>query len=169
GLVSIKQSLGNVSRLVLPVIVVDEGHRAYSDTARDTLAGFNPRFILELSATPNTNGRHQSNVLVNVPGTDLKDEEMIKLPINVVNEGKGSWKQTLSLAHAKQQELEQAALAFQNETGRYIRPIVLIRVERTGREQRDSGFIHAEDAREYLRDQLGVKDEYIRLKTSSDD
>jgi len=169
GLVSIKQSLGNVLRLVRPVIVVDEGHRAYSDTARDTLAGFNPRFILELSATPNTNGRHQSNVLVNVPGTDLKDEEMIKLPINVVNEGKGSWKQTLSLAHAKQQELEQAALAFQNETGRYIRPIVLIRVERTGREQRDSGFIHAEDAREYLRDQLGVKDEYIRLKTSSDD
>src|SRR5699024_8717995 len=145
GLVSIKQSLGNVLRLVRPVIVVDGGHRAYSDTARDTLAGFNPRFILELSATPNTNGRHQSNVLVNVPGTDLKDEEMIKLPINVVNEGKGSWKQTLSLAHAKQQELEQAALAFQNETGRYIRPIVLIRVERTGREQRDSGFIHAED------------------------
>jgi type III restriction enzyme len=29
--------------------------------------------------------------------------------------------------------------------------------------------VHAEDAREYLRDQLGVKEEYIRLKTSSDD
>src|SRR5699024_6268931 len=149
--------------------VIDEGHRAYSDTARDTLAGFNPRFILELSATPNTNGKHQSNVLVNVPGTDLKDEEMIKLPINVINEGKGGWRHTLSLAHAKQQELEEAALAFQNVSGRYIRPIVLVRVERTGKEQRDAGFIHAEDAREYLHDQLGVKDEYIRLKTSSDD
>ncbi|MDN6297534.1 MAG: DEAD/DEAH box helicase family protein [Halomonas sp.] len=169
GTISVKQSLGNVLRLVRPVVVIDEGHKAYSDTARNTLTGFNPRFILELSATPNTNGRHQSNVLVNVPGTDLKDEQMIKLPINVINEGKGGWKHTLSLAQAKQQELEQAGLAFQNESGRYIRPIVLVRVERTGKEQRDAGFVHAEDAREYLRDQLGVKDEHIRLKTSSDD
>lgn len=167
--VSIKQSLGNVLRLVSPVVVIDEGHKAYSDTARDTIAGFNPRFILELSATPNTNSKHQSNVLVNVPGADLKDEEMIKLPINVINEGKAGWKHTLTLAHSKQQELERAALAFQNETGRYIRPIVLVRVERTGKEQRDAGLVHAEDAREYLRDQLGVKEEHIRLKTSSDD
>ncbi|SHJ84303.1 DEAD/DEAH box helicase [Halomonas caseinilytica] len=169
GSASVKQSLGNVLRLVRPVVVIDEGHKAYSDTARDTLAGFNPRFILELSATPNTNSKHQSNVLVNVPGTDLKDEEMIKLPINVINEGKGGWKHTLSLAHAKQQELEQAGLVFQSESGRYIRPIVLVRVERTGKEQRDAGFVHAEDARKYLRDQLGVKEEHIRLKTSSDD
>lgn len=167
--VSIKQSLGNVLRLVRPVVVIDEGHKAYSDIARDTIAGFNPRFILELSATPNTNNKHQSNVLVNVPGADLKDEEMIKLPINVINEGKGGWKHTLTLAHSKQQELERAALAFQNEAGRYIRPIVLVRVERTGKEQRDAGLVHAEDAREYLRDQLGVKEEHIRLKTSSDD
>lgn len=169
GTVSVKQSLGNVLRLVRPVVVIDEGHKAYSDTARNTLAGFNPRFILELSATPNTNGKHQSNVLVNVPGADLKDEEMIKLPINVINEGKGGWKHTLSLAQAKQLELEEAAHAFQSVSGRYIRPIVLVRVERTGKEQRDSGFVHAEDAREYLRDQLGVKEEHIRLKTSSDD
>ena len=127
GSISLKQSLGNVLRLVRPVVVVDEGHKAYSDTARDTLAGFNPRFILELSATPNTNGKHQSNVLVNVPGNDLKNEEMIKLPINVINEGKGGWKHALALAHAKQQDLEQAGVAFQNESGRYIRPIVLVR------------------------------------------
>lgn len=169
GSISIKQSLGNVLRMVRPVVVIDEGHKAYSDTARDTLAGFNPRFILELSATPNTNNKHQSNVLVNVPGADLKDEEMIKLPINVINEGKGGWKHTLTLAHVKQQELEQAAHSWHAESGRYIRPIVLIRVERTGKDQRDAGFVHAEDVREYLRDQLGVKEEDIRLKTSSDD
>lgn len=169
GSISIKQSLGNVLRLVRPVIVIDEGHKAYSDTARETLAGFNPRFILELSATPNTNKKHQSNVLVNVPGADLKDEEMIKLPINVINEDKGGWKHTLTLAHAKQQELEQEAQAWQAESGHYIRPIILVRVERTGKEQRDTGLVHAEDAREYLRDQLGAKEEHIRLKTSSDD
>ena len=169
GSLSIKQSLGNVLRLVRPVVVVDEGHKAYSDTAKETLCGFNSRFILELSATPNTNGRHQSNVLVNVPGKDLKDEEMIKLPINVVNEDKGGWKQTLAAAHVKLEELAKEAALFQNESGRYIRPILLVRVERTGREQRDSGLIHAEDAREYLTANLGAKPEEIRLKTSESD
>jgi len=169
GSLSIKQSLGNVLRLVRPVILVDEGHKAYSDMARDTLCGFNPRFILELSATPNTNGRHQSNVLVNVPGSDLKDEEMIKLPINVVNEDKGGWKQTLAVAHAKLAELTKEAALVQNESGLYIRPILLVRVERTGKEQRDSGFVHAEDVREYLTEKFGAKQEEIRLKTSETD
>jgi type III restriction enzyme len=169
GMLSIKQSLGNTLRLVQPVVVVDEGHKAYSDTARDTLCGFNPRFILELSATPNPNGKHQSNMLVNVPGRDLKDEEMIKLPINVINEEKGGWKHTLSVAHAKLGELAQEAVQFQNESGRYIRPIMLVRVERTGKDQRDKAFVHAEDAREYLIENLGVKEEEIRLKTSEND
>ncbi len=31
--------------------------------------------MLELSATPNTGGTHQSNVLVNVPSNDLKEEK----------------------------------------------------------------------------------------------
>lgn len=169
GSLSIKQSLGNVLRLARPVVVIDEGHKAYSDTARDTLCNFNPRFIIELSATPNTNGKHQSNVLVNVPGMDLKDEEMIKLPINVINEDKGGWKHTLTLAHEKLDELAREAALFQNESGRYIRPIMLVRVERTGREQRDSAFVHAEDAREYLLERLGVREEEIRLKTSEND
>lgn len=169
GSVSVKQSLGNVLRLVRPVIVIDEGHKAYSDTARDTLCGFNPSFFLELSATPNTKGKHQSNVLVNVPGADLKDEEMIKLPINVINEDKGGWKQTLALAHAKQGELENVAGALQDATGRYIRPIVLVRAERTGEKQRDNAFVHAEDVREYLQNNLGVREEEIRLKTSERD
>ncbi|WP_316347356.1 DEAD/DEAH box helicase family protein [Desulfuromonas acetoxidans] len=169
GSLSIKQSLGNTLRLVRPVIVVDEGHKAYSDTARDTLCNFNPRFILELSATPNTNGKHQSNVLVNVPGGDLKEEEMIKLPINVINEDKGGWQQTLTLAHAKLAELHDESALCQNEQGRYIRPIMLIRVERTGKDQRDKAFIHAEDVKEYLLEKLGVNAEHIRLKTSEND
>ena len=169
GSVSIKQSLGNVLCLVRPVMVVDEGHKAYSPTARDTLNGFNPRFILELSATPNAGGRHASNVLVSVPGTDLKVEHMIKLPINVINDDKGTWQHTLTLAHARLDDLTKDAQAVQAAEGRYIRPILLIRVERTGKEQRDSGLVHAEDAREYLLEKLGAKEEEIRLKTSEAD
>jgi type III restriction enzyme len=166
---SVKQSLGNVLRLVRPVVVVDEGHKAYSATARDTLNGFNPRFILELSATPNAGGRHACNVLVSVTGTALKDEEMIKLPINVINEDKGGWKHTLADAHQKLKELTEDAGKLQAADGRYIRPIMLVRVERTGNEQRDSGLVHAEDAREYLLEKLGAKPEEIRLKTSDTD
>ncbi len=166
GSLSIKQSLGNVLRLMRPVVIIDEGHKAYSDTARETLCGFNPRFVVELSATPNTGGKHQSNMLVNVPGQNLKDEEMIKLPINVENEDKGGWKHTLTLAQQKLEFLAKEASQLQTDCGRYIRPIMLVRVERTGRDQRDSAFVHAEDAREYLQEKLGVKEEEIRLKTS---
>lgn len=166
---SVKQSLGNVLRLVRPLIIIDEGHKAYSATARSTLDGFNPRFIVELSATPNAGGTHACNVLVSVSGGALKDEEMIKLPINVINEDKGGWKHTLTEAHQKLKELTEDAGKLEKAEGRYIRPIMLIRVERTGKEQRDSGYVHAEDAREYLLEKLGARPEEIRLKTSEDD
>ena len=169
GSVSVKQSLGNVFRLERPTILIDEGHKAYSETARNTLCGFNPKFILELSATPNANGKHHSNVLVNVSGTSLKKEQMIKLPINLINEEKADWKHTLALSRAKLAELGRDAQKFQNDSGRYIRPIMLIRVERTGKDQRDSAYVHAEDAREYLINHLGAKEDEIRLKTSDKD
>jgi len=82
---------------------------------------------------------------------------MIKLPINIINEDKGGWKETLSFAHKKLDDLKKEALLFQTESGRFIRPIMLVRVERTGKEQRDTGFVHTEDAREYHIEKLGVK------------
>ncbi|RUO71656.1 DEAD/DEAH box helicase [Idiomarina ramblicola] len=167
--VSLKHSLGNVLRLVSPVIVVDEGHKAYSETARETLCGFNPRFILELSATPNPNGKLHSNVMVNVSGQALKDEQMIKLPINVVNDAKSDWKDTLSASCERLQELDKTAREFEAESGRYIRPIMLVRVERTGKDQRDKAFVHSEDAKEFLIKNLGVGESEIIIKTSEKD
>lgn len=164
--VSVKHSLGNALRLVEPIVVIDEGHRAYSEIARETLCGFNPRFVLELSATPNTTARH-SNILVDVSGVVLKDEQMIKLPINVVNETNADWKHTLTAAHEALHRLADAAVTVQTREGRYIRPIMLIRVDRTGREQRDGNHVHAEDARDYLTQQLGVAPETIRVKSAS--
>lgn len=165
----LKHSLGNVLRLVRPIIVMDEGHKAYSPTAWDTLNGFNPRFILELSATPNTGKQRQSNILVDVKGGQLKDEEMIKLPINVYNYGNADWKHAITQAHAKLSELAKEARSLLGEQNRYLRPMMLVRVERTGKEQREKGRIHAEDVREYLRDRLGVRPEEIKVKSSSAD
>jgi type III restriction enzyme len=160
--VSLKHSLGNVLRLVRPLVVIDEGHKAYSSTALDTIAGYNPRFIMELSATPNSGKEYVSNVLVNVAGTALKDEQMIKL----VNESRADWKHTLSTAKEKLDELRRDARKVQNNEGRYIRPIMLVRVERTGEDQRDKGAIHAEDVREYLLEKIGAKPEEIKVRSS---
>ena len=147
------------------MIVLDEGHRAYSETARKTLAGFNPRFLLELSATPD---RKLSNILVNVPGNALKDEEMIKLPIRLDVAKKQRWQATLQNAVDRLNELEKAARTFENTTGRYIRPIMLIRVDRTGNDQREKGgdLVHSEDAIEYLTQKAGIPPEAVRRQTA---
>ena len=160
---SIKQSLGNVLRLVRPVIVMDEGHRAYSDIARDTLAGMNPRFLLELSATPKA---ARSNVLVNVSGRELKDEEMIKLPLQLVSFPKESWQRVLSDAVEGLNKLQKDAAKHQTKAGCYIRPILLVRVDRTGNDQRDKGEVHSEDVFEYLTQQLGFAPESVRRQTA---
>ena len=163
--ISIKHSLGNALRIVQPIIVLDEGHRAYSDMARDTISKLNPRFILELSATPNMK-EHKSNVLVNVSGVKLKEEEMIKIPINILNSKKGDWKKTLCQAYEKRLELNAQSQKLFAKSRRYIRPIMLIQVERTGRDQREKKFIHSEDAKEYLVNHLGIHPSAVRIKTS---
>jgi type III restriction enzyme len=162
----VKQSLGNVLRIARPLVVIDEGHKAYSDIAFRTLCGFNPRFILELSATPNSGREHISNVLVNVTGGALRDEQMIKLPINLINESRADWKHALAAAKEKLDELQKASERVRNNEGRYVRPILLVRVERTGKEQREKSAIHSEDAREYLIEKLGALPEQIKVKSA---
>ena len=166
--ISVKHSLVNVLKMLRPVVLIDEGHKAYSDNTRDSLNGFNPSFVLELTATPNVK-HHVSNVLVDVSGLDLKDEQMIKLPINIVNTMNGDWQATMTQAHARLQELGDDAVILQADDGRYIRPIMVVRVERTGKDQRDGKKIHALDARDYLIERLSVKEDEIRIKSSETD
>jgi len=51
----IKTSLGNTLRILQPVVIIDEGHKAYSKGSQDTICNFNPSIIVELSATPPPN------------------------------------------------------------------------------------------------------------------
>ena len=164
----VKNSLGNAIRIAQPIIVMDEGHKAYSELARKTLSGLNPRFILELSATPNMK-EHLSNVLVSVSGIKLKEEEMIKLPINVTNAKRGDWKKTLCQAYEKLKELEKDSKTYQKNSQKYIRPIMLIHVERTGKDQIDKKFLHSETAKKFLIQQLGVPESAIKIKVSDKD
>ena len=141
----VKDSLGNALRVIRPVVVLDEGHRAITDLAFETLYGFNPCFVLELTATPKDvkprggkrpkPGRH-ANVLVEVTGRELDREDMIKMPLNLDPRQGTDWRSTLNAALDKLNALDGAARQLQADTNRYIRPIMLIQVERTGADQR---------------------------------
>lgn len=175
----VKSSLGNVMRLVRPMVVIDEGHHGYTDNALRTIDGFNPSFMLELSATPRvaeagaSGGKSAgavsgSNILVDVRGTDLDAAEMIKLPIHVDVRAWADWQSCLSASVDQLNALARQAEVLQGETARYIRPILLVQVERTGKDQIDSGFIHAQHVREFLA-QMGFAETQIREKTSDKD
>ena len=161
----VKTSLGNTVRLLRPLIILDEGHKAYSSNAKATLEGFNPCMIVELSATPPKG----ANVLVEISGRDLHAEEMIKLDLHIHNKASGNWRDALLASVEHRERLEAAARRQEAESGTYIRPICVIQVERTGKQQRKPGYVHTEDVREYLLQHSGVSQEHIAIKTSATD
>ncbi len=161
----VKTSLGNTLKVLRPLVVIDEGHRAYGELARETVRNFNPSFILELSATPPPN----SNELVKITGKELHEEEMIKLDIHLTNKTSLDWEDTLLASYEKRNDLEHKAKEYEGNTGEYIRPICLIQVERTGKDQKDTKFIHAEDAKSYLIKKCNVPESHIAIKSSEKD
>ena len=177
----VKQSLFNVFKMLRPVVILDEAHKAYGGSTRKANEEFarsinrlDPRMIIELSATPNIG---ISNLLVDIDGIALKKEEMIKLPVQVksnfrenadTTSWRDDWQYILQQAVDELQQLNDEAEALENTTNRYIRPIAVVRVERTGADQRDGEHIHAEDAREYLI-HLGIPPEAIRIKSAEKD
>ena len=167
----VKQSLFNVFKLLRPIVVLDEAHKAYGASGKREQAGrefveavnrLDPQLVIELSATPN---RGISNLLVDIDGPALHREEMIKLPVQVAATSNDDWQSTLQRAHDELARLERSARELEENEGRYIRPIAVVRVERTGRDQRDGERIHAEDAREALL-QLGVPADQIAVQSS---
>lgn len=161
----IQTSLGNTLRLLKPLVIMDEGHKAYGRLARETIQGFNPSFVLELSATP----PEGSNKLVEVTGKELDGADMIKLDIHLKNDPNRTWKDTLLASYSLRNELEAKADEYRQNTDVNIRPISLIQAERVGKDQIDAGFIHSEHVKQYLIEQCGVPEEQIAIKTSEKD
>ena len=161
----VKTSLGNTLRLLSPIIILDEGHKAYSEGAQDTLRGLNPSVIVELSATPT----EASNVLVDIKGVELKREEMIKLDLHINNKESTRWQDTMLASMKKRDALEEVARKYEANTGNYIRPICLVQVERTGKDQRGGNFIHADDVVDFLVKHCGVDAGQVAVKSSEKD
>ena len=161
----VKTSLGNLVRVYEPPVILDEGHKATSDLARKTIEGFNASIVVELSATP----YKEANILVNVKGRELLEEQMIKLPINIANSNQQAWQDCLTKARDKREELARHAAEYYRQSDKLIRPMVLVQVERTGKDQRDAGLVHSEDVKEYLMQKLGTPEAAIAIKTSEKD
>lgn len=158
-----KTSLANLVRLCEPVVIVDEGQKVTSRLGRETIGGFNPCLVVELSATP----PKDANILCRVTGEELLREQMIKLPIKVVASKGGAWQDLLTKAYDRRTLLAEEARKHHANSGKpLIRPIVLVQAERVGRDQRDEHYIHSEDIREYLVQRLGIDNERVRVKTS---
>ena len=166
----LEHTLANVIKLSRPIVILDEAHKAYgtsSDSFEELnllVSRFEPSFVFEFSATPN---RKHSNILIDVPGRALKDEEMIKLPVNVTAYPGQQWQDVLTASSVQRSDLEDKATLLLDKGGKYIRPIALIRVPRTGEKQRGKRYVHAEDVRDYLTKQLGIPDEQVKVHSGT--
>lgn len=121
-------ALINAIRALNPVIIVDESHHAASPLSKEMLLNFNPCFVLDLTATP----KKESNIISFVDAIQLKREDMVKLPVIVYN--RYTQTDVLHDAITLRNRLEAQAIKDRQETGRYIRPIVLLQAEAKGRD-----------------------------------
>lgn len=142
-----------------PIVVVDESHHAGSRLSVDMLKNLNPRFVLELTATPDAK---RANVIAQATARQLKREEMVKLPVVVYR--RPDKRTVIQDAVMLQRRLEAVALSDERRSGRYIRPIVLFQAER-----RDKA---GAETYELLRDRLveaGIPPEQVAVRTGDVD
>lgn len=150
---SVINSLANVVRLSNPLIVIDEGHKTTTKLSIDFIKDLNPSFIIEYTATP----RASSNILVEVHASELKEEQMVKIPI--VLESSAQWQNALIRGIDKRVELEKNAKKIKGE---YIRPIALLQAQP---KSKTSSSITVEQVRDFLLERK-ISAEEIAIKTS---
>ncbi len=119
GAGTIKFSFANLMHLHRPLMIVDEAHKAVTGLSRDMQTRVNPTAIVEFTATPRIN----SNILHSVSAQELKDEQMIKLPV-MLSEHQ-TWQAAVTGAISKRAELAEDASRERD----YIRPIVLFQAQ----------------------------------------
>lgn len=118
------KSFGNLLAYSRPLMIIDEAHNNSSPLSLEIVQKLRPSAIVELTATPAQN----SNVLVAVSAQELKDEAMIKLPIELVE--CLSWETAIDSAVQKRTALEK----FSAREAEYLRPVVLFQAESKDKE-----------------------------------
>ena len=148
-------SLVNAINVLNPIVIVDESHHAAGQLSIEMLRNFNPRFILDLTATP----RENSNIIAFAEASELKKAHMVKLPLIVYN--RADKKDVMFDAIQLRAQVERQAIEEELGGGKYIRPIVLFQAQPRGKEDA-STF-------QKLKEQLvegGIPKEQIAIKTA---
>ena len=142
-------SFRNLLALHRPLVIVDEAHNNTSALSYEVLQRVNAACVVEFTATP----ANDSNVLHNVSATELKAEEMIKLPIRLTEHK--SWEEAVRDSILTRQRLQDVA----TKDADYIRPIILFQAEEKGRE------VTKEILLKYLLEQENIPREKIAVVT----
>ncbi|MCB9808700.1 DEAD/DEAH box helicase family protein [Candidatus Peribacteria bacterium] len=154
------QSLANVIRLHRPLVILDEGHNAQTELSMEVIGNFCPSCIVEFTATPLS----ESNILVTVPAIELKQEDMVKIPIHLENITQ--WQEAVHRAREKRDELEEIAKKEQKESNEYLRPILLLQAEV---EQEREDKVHVHRLVDFLTSELHIPRTEIAIKTGRED
>jgi len=152
---TIINSLANVIKLSNPLIVIDEGHKTKTKLSIEFLKDLNPSFIIEYTATP----RPESNILVEIHSSELKEEQMVKLPI--VLESTAQWQNSILRGVLQREELEKQTKKNKSE---YIRPIALLQAEQ---EKESDKKVTVQQIKDFLIKERKIPEEEIAIKTSS--
>lgn len=145
---TVKFSFANLMHLHRPLMIVDEAHKAVTELSQEMQRRVNPSAIIEFSATP----QPRSNLIYTVSAQELKDEQMIKLPVMLAEHP--NWQQAVDGAIAKRAELEAIAELDKD----YIRPIVLFQAQDRNQEANLTAL------KAYL-SELGIADKRIAVAT----
>ena len=125
----VKFSFANLLHIHRPVVIVDEAHNAVTGLTADLHKRLRPSCIIEFTATPrDSKGKQMHNVLVNVPATALRDEEMIKLPIELTEHN--TWQDAVNGAVTTRQRLAKIS----RDEKEPIRPMVLYQAQKRNEE-----------------------------------
>lgn len=123
-----KFSFANLLHIHRPLIIMDEAHNARTPLTFEVLQRVSPACIIEYTATPDEGKTSGSNVLYRASASELKTEDMIKLPIMLSEHN--NWQETIRDTVLTRVKLSEKA----KEEKDFIRPIVLIQAESKDRE-----------------------------------
>ncbi len=117
-------SFMNMVHQLEPLMIIDEAHKMTSKLSGEVIKRVNPSCVIEFTATP-----VESNVLYRVSPSELKAEEMVKLPFCLTEHS--SWENAVLESIGTRTKLEQLA---SQDTEAYIRPLVLFQAEKINQE-----------------------------------
>jgi len=120
-----KFSFRNLLTLHRPLVIVDESQNAATTLMHEVFTRIQPECVFEFTATPTPN----SNILYNVSASQLKHEQMIKLPIELTEHQ--TWEEAIQDAILTRKKLADVAAKEPD----FVRPIVLIQAKEEPRDE----------------------------------